>query len=450
MSKKTSSSASLRTLKGQCDDISLKSGEHILLASAPNPQSTLATAILCRAIMKTGGTFHVSFEQPSMNIDSINAIRNEHASSTIIFIGIETVGKKKLRKGRGYPVFVGGTSESEQVSSVTLGDAHTIPASVYILAQEHLTVSDYDLQLAASAALIYDNSIVSPKKPSAANKALVKQAIDKNLLEKRGGIRLFGFSFLPLDEVLLFSIRPYIQGISGNQKACDAFLNEADVPITKLRSPMSSLSNSEIQHFTQHLTSHLLEKVGPGIIPYTFGTDYVLNLENENSPLKHLSGIEAIADTAWARQELGVAMSIWIGDRSRALRTAIDTYLSHSKDVVSAVLRLETKMKVTSSEDSTIIDLSGVQDIFLTDVGRIILQNEIVDPERPLAISNEKSSLIIWSYKNVNVNQILNRVENQDLTPTTTSTQSIKFEGMTPELRMEVLKLVKDLSGRKR
>ncbi|MFW9868076.1 MAG: hypothetical protein ACFFFO_00215 [Candidatus Thorarchaeota archaeon] len=450
MSKKTSSSPSLRTLKGQCDNISLQSGEHVLLASAPNPQSTLATALLCRAIMKSSGTFHVSFEQPIMSIDSINAIRNEHATSSIIFVGIETVGTKKLRKGKGYPVFVGGPSESEQVNSITLGDEHTVPISAYILAQEHLTVSDYDLQIAASATLIYNKSHASPKKPSTAHKAIVKQAIDKNLLEKRGGIRLFGFSFLPIDEVLLFSIRPYIQGIGGNQKACDAFLNEADIPITKLRSPMSSLSNSEIQHFTQHLTSHLLEKVGPGIIPYTFGTDYILTRENENRPLRHLSGLEAIADTAWARQELGAAMSIWIGDRGRALRTAIDTYLSHSKDVISVIQRLETKMKATSSEDSTIVDLSGTQDMLLTDVGRIILQNEIVNPERPLAISNEKSSVIIWTYRNVNANHILQSVENLKLTSTATSTQSVKFEGMSSEERMKVLKLIKDLSERKK
>ena len=450
MSKKTSSSPSLRTLKRQCDEISFNSGEQVLLATAPDPESTLATALLCRAIMKSGGTFHVSFEQPIMNLDSINAIRTEHESPIIVLVGIETVGRKKLRKGKSYPIFVGGTSESEQVASLTLGNTHTVSATAYILAREHLTVGDYELQMAAVAALIYDKSHKSPKKPSTANMALVKRAIDENLLEERGGIRLFGFSFLPLDEVLLFSTRPYIQGISGNQKMSDAFLNEADVPITKLRTPMSSLSNSEIQHFIQHLTSRLLETVGPSIIPHTFGTDYILTQENESSPLRYLSGIEAIAETVWARQELGAAMSIWIGDRGRALRTAIDTYLSHCKDVISTVQRLETKMKGTSSEASTSIEVTGVRDDLLTDVGRVVLQSEIVNSERPLAISNEESSVIIWSYKNVNVNQIIHVLEKQKLSLMTTSTQSFKFGEMTPELKMEILKQVKILSEKKR
>jgi hypothetical protein len=360
------------------------------------------------------------------------------------------VGKKKLRKGKSYPIFVGGTSESEQVTLLTLGNAHTVSAAAYILAQERLTVGDYELQMAAVAALIYAKSSKSPKKSSVASKALVRQAINENLLEERGGIRLFGFSFLPLDEVLVFSTRPYIQGISGDQKGCDTFLNEADIPIIKLRTPMSSLSNSEIQHFTQHLTSRLLEKVGPSIIPHTFGTDNILTRENESSPLRYLSGIEAIADTAWARQELGAAMSIWIGDRGRALRTVIDTYLSHSKDVISTVQRLETKMKGASSEASTSIELAGVRDELLTDVGRVVLQSEIVNPDRPLAITNEESSVIIWTYKNVDVNQIIKMLEKQNLSPIATSSQSLKFEGITQELKMETLKLVKDLSEKKR
>jgi hypothetical protein len=126
MSKKTSRSQSLKTLKARCGDISLKSDEQFLLASAPDPESTLATALLCSAIMRSGGTFHVSFEQPVMNIESINSIRTQHESSIIIPVGIETVGKKKLRKGKSYPIFVGGTSESEQVTLLTLGNAHTV------------------------------------------------------------------------------------------------------------------------------------------------------------------------------------------------------------------------------------------------------------------------------------------------------------------------------------
>jgi hypothetical protein len=448
MSTKTGKSPSLRALKTRSSEIPLKSDDQFLLVSAPNPESALATALICTAVMKSGGAFHVSFEEPIMNIESVNSYRIQQESSTIVFVGIKTTGTKKLRKGKGYPIFVGGSSESEQVKSRTIGNSHTVSAAAYTLSEERFITGDYELQMAAAASLIYDKSPSSPKTPSSANKALLKLAEKNNLVEERGGIRLFGLNFLPIDEVLLLSTRPYIHGISGDQKSCDAFLSEADVPITKLRDPLTSLNSLEIQQFSQHLTSRLLEKMGPEKIP--FGSDYILARENDSSPLRYLSGLETIADTFWARQELGATMSIWIGDRGRALRTVIDKHLSHNKDVISAVQRLTTKMKGTSSEVSTSIELSGVRAELLTDIGRVALQSEIVNPERPLVISNEDSSLILWTYMNVDVTQILPVLYKQNMHPVTTSTQSIMLKGVSPESLTETLKLVKDLSKKKR
>jgi hypothetical protein len=166
--------------------------------------------------------------------------------------------------------------------------------------------------------------------------------------------------------------------------------------------------------------------------------------------LRYLSGLESIAETFWTRQELGASTSIWIGDRGRALRTVIDSHLGHNRDVISAVHRLESKMKGASSEVSTSIELTGVRAELLTDIGRVALQSELANPERPLIIYNEESSIIIWSYTNVNVNHILPVLLNQNMHPVTTSTQSVMLKGVSPESMTESLKLVKSLSEKKR
>jgi hypothetical protein len=430
MSKKTRGNLSIKTLKKQCTEIKLKDSEQVLLVSAPYTSSTLATAILCRAIMRSGGAFHVSFELPVMGIDRINELHAKHESVSMIFIGIDAIGKKKIRKGKGYPIFVGGAPESEQIKSLTIGTNDTVPATAYVFSEENLSTHNYELQMAAGATLLHSGpSQLSPK----ANKEIVQQAKDKNLIEERKGIRLFGFGFLPLDELLLYSTRPYIQGISGNQKDCDALLNEAEIPITKLRTPMSTLNNAEAQHLTQHLTSKLLEKIGPSIIPQILGTDFVLTLESETSPLRYLSGLEAIAETAWARQEQGAAMSIWIGDRGRALRNVLDIYLSHHKDVISTLQRLETKLKGVSTETSTSIEIAGVQGELLTDVGRIALQSGLVNQDRPLFITSDDSAVVIWVDERIELKQVIQVLQKKSLNPEPTSTKSLKFKGLLPE-----------------
>ena len=422
MSKKTRASLSLRSLKKQCAEMTLKDIEQVFLVSSPDTSSTLATAILCRAILKSGGTFHVSFEPPIIGLDRVNELRTKHESASIIFVGIDTMGKKKIRKSKSYPIFVGGVSASEQVFT-----------------EEHLISHDYELQIAAGATLLHTGPTKVSPKP---NKEIVEKAKEKNLIEEHKGIRLFGFGFLPLDELLLYSTRPFIQGISGDQKACDALLNEADIPITKLRAPMSALSSVEAQHLTQHLTSKLLEKIGPSIIPLILGTDFVLTRETETSPLRYLSGLEAIAETAWARQEQGAAMSVWIGDRGRALRSVIDTYLSHHKDVISTILRLETKLKGVSTETSTTIEIAGVQGELLTDVGRIALQSGIANQERPLLISSDDSTVAIWTAESIDLNHVLRVLQRKNLFPVLTSAKSLMFKGLSQESREDVLKSV--------
>jgi len=366
-----------------------------------------------------------------------NALRSEHESASIIFVGTHTIGTKKIRKGKSYPLFFGGTSESNQVKSLTLGNKYTTPAAAYVFAQEHLTSHDYELQIAAGATLLQTDSTQSSPK---VNREIVEQAKEKKLIEEHKGIKLFGFGFLPLDELLLYSTRPFIQGISGNQKACDVLLKEAEVPLTKLRAPMSSLSRVEAQHFTQHLTSKLLEKIGPNIIPHILGTDFILTQENETSPLRYLSGLEAIAETAWARQEQGAAMSVWIGDRGRALRSMIDTYLSHHKDVISTILRLESKLKGVSTETSTSIELPGVSGDLLTDVGRIALQSDIANQERPLLINSDDSTVVIWTIDDIDTNHVLYDLQKKNLNPVLTSAKSLKFKELPRELREDILK----------
>ncbi|MGD9394916.1 MAG: hypothetical protein PVJ05_00635 [Candidatus Thorarchaeota archaeon] len=439
MSKKSRGSLTLRSLKKQCTEMTFKNIEQVFLVSSPDTSSTLATAILCRSILKSGGAFHVSYEPPIISLDRVNEIRTKHESASIIFVGIDTIGKKKIRKGKSYPIFIGGVSESEQVKSLTLGTNKTIPAAAYAFTEEHLISHDYELQMAAGATLLLTGPVKVSPKP---NKEIVEKAKENNLIEERKGIRLFGFGFLPLDELLLFSTRPFIRGISGDQKACDALLNEAEVPITKLRTPMSALSNTEAQHLTQHLTSKLLDKVGPNIIPHILGADFILTRETATSPLRYLSGLQAIAETTWARQEQGAAMSVWIGDRGRALRSVIDTYLSHHKDVISTILRLETKLKGVSTETSTTIEIAGVQSELLTDVGRVALQSGIVNQERPLLISSDDSTVAIWTAENIDMNQVLRSLQKKNLNPLLTSTKSIKFDGLPLESRDEILKSI--------
>lgn len=132
-------------------------------------------------------------------------------------------------------------------------------------------------------------------------------------------------------------------------------------------------------------------------------------------------------------------MSIWIGDRGRALRNVIDIYLSHHKDVISTIERLQTKLKGISTETSTSIEVAGVQSEILTDVGRVTLQSGIANQERPLLISSDESTVAIWTDENIDTKAVLQTLRNQGLDPILTSTKSLLFMKLPKESRADVL-----------
>jgi hypothetical protein len=95
-----------------------------------------------------------------------------------------------------------------------------------------------------------------------------------------------------------------------------------------------------------------------------------------------------------------------------------------------------------STETSTAIEIIGVQSELLTDVGRVVLQSDIVNKERPLLISNEDSTVAIWTSETIDMSQVLNLLQKKNLKPDLTSAKSLMFKGLPIESREDVLKSI--------
>jgi hypothetical protein len=427
MSQKKGKTPSLKSIERECGNISLNSDKTALLMTSPKPESTLASAVLSRALIRSNRKFHITFVHPVLMVDTINEIRAKYDSFDVFIIGVDIAGPKQIKKGKSYPILIGSRLESEKEGLPTLGDDSTVTATAYALIKSEMDVNTYDLQIAAVGALIQEG-INGPKK--GANKDIIGLAENDKLIEERKGFRLFGVGILPLDEALLHSTHPYLPAISGSQKTCDEILDAAEIPIPKLRSPFSSLNTSE----AQSLTSQLITRLDPKTIAQLLGTDYILTRERETSPVRYVSGIEIVANTAWIRNELGMSMSVWLGDRGRALRVLIDTQMAHHKEVLSVVQKLLTGLKTESIPSATIVKISGTKAEILPDVGRIALSSKIVDPDRPIVLDNNESFTIAWAGSKLTLNNVLQSLLRKNIAPSNTSPQSITLSG-SPEMK---------------
>jgi len=426
---------SLKTLEKVCTTINFQTSDQNILVTSPYAEAVIASTIISQTISRLKSLFHISFQQPVMTIDTLNTLREKYSSSAIIIVGIDILGKKKIKKSKGYPLIIGGTSESEQVNSFRLGTDSTVAAAGYVFAKSLIDPNDYDLQLAAAGSVIQGGMNKTKK---GANKAIIELAQNKGLVEERKGFKLFGVTMLPLDEALLYSTHPYLATISGNQKVCDAILNEAEIPIQKLRTPLSNLNSSE----AQRLTSVLITRLDPGTIPQLLGTDYIITRERDISPIRFVSGIETIGATAWTRNELGALISMLLGDRGRALRNLIDSHMTHHKDVISTIHRLESNLKGDSTTTTTIVTLTGSKIEILPDVGRIALESGIVDSVRPVALDNGEVYTIVWPSSKLNIKIVIREFLSSSIELLTTTPQSITIKGNLEEKENALKKIV--------
>jgi hypothetical protein len=435
MSMTAKKTQSLKVLEKACKNIDFQTSDQNILVTSPYPDAVITSSIISQAISRLNSLFHISFSQPVVSIDTINSLRENYSTSTIILVGIDIIGKKRIKKGKGYPLILGGSSNSEQVDSLTLGTDSTLSAAGYVFAKSMIDLEDYHLQLAAAGSLIHGGINGSKK---GANKEIIELAQNNKLIEERKGFKIFGATMLPLDEALLFSTHPYMTTISGNQTTCDEILSEAEIPIQKLRTPLTNLNTSE----AQRLTSVLITRLDPSTIPLLLGTDYILNQERESSPLRFVSGVETLGATAWVKNELGAFISVLLGDRGRALRAIIDSHMSHHKDVISTIHRLESNLQGDSTTTTTTVKLTGSETGTLPDIGRIALESGIVDTLNPIALDNGEVYTIVWPSSKLSTKLVLYEFLSTDTEIVTTSPQSITIGGNNEERDNALQKIV--------
>ncbi|MHA1958884.1 MAG: hypothetical protein ACW99U_01550 [Candidatus Thorarchaeota archaeon] len=428
MSAKSRRSLSLRTLKKQCKAITLKKQERVFILSSPFPEATFATAILCRAFQRAQKLYHVSFCDVVVNSESIKLLRSTYPKHEFIIVGSLLSGKKKLGRKGGYPLLIG--SETTFTSDVpSIGSLNTICPSAYVYSKENLTTNDMDLQTAAVGALTQGN----PKEFKAkASTEIVELAKEKSLLKQRKGAKLFGTSFLPLNQVLQYSIHPYLQGISGVPDSCEKILDDADIPLTKRSSSLTDLTKDERKRLNERLVQNDLRYESP-TIHSAFGEDYILTNESEKSPLHFLSGIRSLGDVAWSRWELGFSTGVWIGDRSRMMENLIIAFKKHSQDVVSGAARVREMFEDIESDDSLYLTPKSplgrnVTNKVLADLSRITFEIGLASKDKYLVLYNDTHVSVSWNQGSTDILTSVESFKEGGFNAVSTSNHSIELE----------------------
>jgi len=436
------STPDLDALGAKCQEVPMDKGARVLVVSSPSPPAVMASALLCRSIMKAKGFFHVTFIEPVSSSEVLASIMNTNPERTTIVLGIDITGNGTLDSKHSPLILIGSTIQKRHTSCYSLGSKTSVPASAYAFAREKMETGPEELFLGAAALLIQNQQMIES---DPASKDVIRLAQATDILQERRGFRIFGANFLPLSETLSNSISPYLRGISGAPESCERVLSEADIPSARRNVPITSLTSEEKKRLTEKLALQL----DISVIRKLLGLDFETRLEPESSPMHFLSGIQSMAEVAWCRQEVGLAMAIWMGDRARMMRMLLDSYRIHCKGTISGVqhfLSVQVKHEIRALSDLvSIAPLAGVSTEVLPDVGRIAIENGHIDKDRFLVLEKDDYACVVWASEDVTLSDVLTAFDTAGLSPLSTSTTSVLVPLTSKENRETLLRAVDTL-----
>lgn len=443
MSDRVLNFTGLKALRKKFSAAHFEKSSQMLIISSPSPHAITSSALLSRAALKSGVLFHVVFSEPLVYLEDIVPLIETRPNSTILLVGIDIIGN--LESKVDSLVFIGG-SQYEQTETFLLPESrNSVALDAYAFVVENLKSDQEIFRLATLGALMQDELSNTSERTSS---EIVEKAIAKEIVKARPGIKIPGTNHIPMNDALEYCIHPYLEGLSDDGEACQKLFDDADIPLTKWRTPINKLSNEEVKRFTSQMIA-----LFPGIIKDVLGADFEFLTENPNGSLRLFSSVISTARIIWSSREMGALLGVLMGDRAQMLVKLDSLHKNHCKEVTQSlrtvtILMNDTETTIKSNKHTTVIPVSGIPVEHFSDVGRILLTTNL-DKEKFLILQSDSSLEIIWLLDDVDLHSILFSMKKNELTALSTSEKSVRVIGSSDELLAKI-EFILDEIGRSR
>ncbi|NWF94659.1 MAG: hypothetical protein HXY34_00795 [Candidatus Thorarchaeota archaeon] len=410
----------------------------ILVITPPSTDCLLSTAVICRAAFRTECQFQVTFTDMIPSIEDIRTIVDSHPDAQPVLVGLRA-GMPPMRKGVKHPAISIVPSDSRSREIVSIESTDQMGMACLALSAQKYGVTTGEIELAILGSVLATETF--GRGAGGGVQEFLAKGLETGLIRDVKGFRIFGTGFMPVSEALQYSIRPYIRGISGNREACERVLESADILQSSRREPIMKLSTES----KQKLTAQLVPLLNKHTTAQLLGQDYELPREKDDSMLRFASQLESIGLTSWAKQEMGLALGLMLGDKAQLLRTAIDTSLAHARAVtqgVEAAFSEYTPAKLTSQEA---LELSSSKET-LSDIGRILLENCTV-PDGVLVLSSGGHVSVCWTEGRCALEKVMHAFSAKGVTVSSSSPTSVVAYGAAEAGLKTVFEVVKGLGG---
>jgi RecJ-like exonuclease len=165
------------------------------------------------------------------------------------------------------------------------------------------------------------------------NALIVEDAVNAGLVKVEKDLTFFGRETRPIHKALASSTSPFIPGISGNDGAAFAFVNNLGIDLKGGKRVLSDLSKEETKRLSTGLAEHLLSKGLHLEVSKLVGEVYVLTHEQPSTSLRDAREFSVVLNSTGRLDKPSLGISVCMGDRKTALIEASKVLEDYRKDI---------------------------------------------------------------------------------------------------------------------
>jgi single-stranded-DNA-specific exonuclease len=219
------------------------------------------------------------------------------------------------------------------------------------------------------------------------NELIVEDAVSANLVMVEKDLTFFGRETRPIHRALAATTTPFIPGLSGEEDACVAFLNNLGIKLKedeKWRA-LRDLTEDEKKRLSSALAEHLLSKGLHLEVANLIGDVYVLAREEPWTPLRDAREFAVVLNSTGRLDRPSLGIAVCMGDRGAALEEAnqvLEDYRKNINKYLGWVMEKPERMKELENV-YVIYGESFINEKIIGTISSILVSN-VQNPEKPL------------------------------------------------------------------
>ena len=167
------------------------------------------------------------------------------------------------------------------------------------------------------------------------NQEILKIAVEKNRIEVKKGLRIFGSQTKPLHKALEYCTDPYIPGVSGSESGAIQFLYQIGIE-PKNGSGWKKIVNLDEDDMKKLVTGIIMKRLNEAKPDDVLGNIYILQNEEEESPTRDAKEFATLLNACGRLGRASLGIGACLGDK-KIKQQAIRSLGDYKKEIVNAL-----------------------------------------------------------------------------------------------------------------